>query len=352
MSPRVWFLVSPQHQTGTTGWVPVPLPYSPGSALLCPLRPPYPGGQPGHGSGQALPAQPGSRCGRFAGCELQEGAESSYFLPKCQLPAQSGSAGLRQLPPLPPAWCGRGHGAGAPCSLTPQQGTASPHGAESPPPVPPHPEGSQGRTWRTEVGGMREGWRAWTHLRPTAPLAAHGTGAKPLESNPRFPPCLLQAPQRAPQRAVEGSRRWNWRSSPLLRLHVVSSFRSRGGGSAGRRRRAPSRSAAPRWLLVASCTRAAVAEGSALAASREAAGSVPCPPRACSPLWKASVLGQGNWGLTDEASAALKIQYFLPKAGPRALGSPIRQRPRGPAALGAKMENLSSDRNKETPNMA
>lgn len=225
MSPRVWFLVSPQHQTGTTGWVPVPWPYSPGSALLCPLRPPYPGGQPGHGSGQALPAQPGSRCGRFAGCELQEGAESSYFLPKCQLPAQSGSAGLRQLPPLPPAWCGRGHGAGAPCSLTPQQGTASPHGAESPPPVPPHPEGSQGRTRRTEVGGMREGWRAWTHLRPTAPLAAHGTGAKPLESNPRLPPCLLQAPQRAPQRAVEGSRRWNWRSSPLLRLHVVSSFR-------------------------------------------------------------------------------------------------------------------------------
>ena len=40
----------------------------------------------------------GSRRGRFAGCVLQEGAESSYFLPKCQLPAQPGSAVLRLLP--------------------------------------------------------------------------------------------------------------------------------------------------------------------------------------------------------------------------------------------------------------
>lgn len=70
---------------------PIPQPHSPGVGhRSAPRTVPAsrPRGQPSHGSRQALPAQPGSQGSRFAGCALQEGAESSYFLPKCQLPAQ------------------------------------------------------------------------------------------------------------------------------------------------------------------------------------------------------------------------------------------------------------------------
>lgn len=142
---------------------PVPPPHSPrGSGTALAPRTPLasqPRGQPGHSSGQALPAQPGCRGGRFVGCVLQEGAENSYFLPKCQLPAQGSQP--RAASSFLHHCCLRGAhqgsragtpaavspGAGAGHSLCPQRVS----GAEPPPR--PHRMGPQGPTQELSVGG-------------------------------------------------------------------------------------------------------------------------------------------------------------------------------------------------------
>ena len=159
----------------------------------------------------------GSRRGRFAGCVLQEGAESSYFLPKCQLPARPGSAVLRLLPSTTCTAQPGAQGWQPPPSSPPAAGVG-PDLCVGLGPLGRHP---LGEALRMDVGGF--GLTCTPRLRTAS-------GAEP--------PALA-----CPELPTEHPLCWDQLCSLLLRPRAVSSFRLRGGGSGGFRR-APSRSSA------------------------------------------------------------------------------------------------------------
>lgn len=219
----------PQPQLGAG--CPVPRPHSP--VLRHRSAPPSPpASRPrGRGSRQVLPAQPGSRGGRFAGSALQEGVESSYFLPKCQLPAQGSqpqAAGSFLC-----CCCLRGArhgGAGTPVTL-PTSASHSPcprwaGGAE--PPESPRVAGSQGWDPRDRCRSIKAD--VMNSLAPPVPLTPHwGTACA---RNTRVPLSSPQIPHPCSELVGAGVRwsqhrgLWCWERGvlPIVPLPVVSSM--------------------------------------------------------------------------------------------------------------------------------
>lgn len=157
-------------------------------------------GRPGRGSGRAQPARPGSRS---AGCALQEGAESSYFLPKCQLPARD------SLPPA--AGSHRCHSVPGPLLTAPRcQSTHSlcPQQVSGTEPPPRGWLGARDGTPGTHAGVWHGGGDGTHSAAPlaslTAPSAQPWSRAEPAVSSPQ--PCSeLRAGLPAPAHAGAGT---------------------------------------------------------------------------------------------------------------------------------------------------
>lgn len=178
----------PEHRNHSPSLAPTAL--TGGHARLCPM----------HGCGAPAPRR--LRGGRFAGSVLQEGEESSYFLPTCQLPAQdsqpraAGSFLHRRCERCPPS----SRAGPGPCSSL-EPGTATAGGM-----------GPQGPRQEPSTGG--------NGMDPVAPHGTRSTGAG-------------EQPQAPPRAAlVKGLQCWERGSSPSLCLPAVSSL-GMGGSSAG-----------------------------------------------------------------------------------------------------------------------